>query len=450
MKNIFLVCFFWGLLSAPISLLAQTEPEEVTLDTDEFQNHFYESLKQKGMENYDRAIESLEKCLKIQPNNSTLFFELGKNYLSQKKYEIAYDNFDKATKIDPKNRWAFVGMYDVNYETRNFNQAIEIVQKLIEFKADYKEDLVSLYMNTQQFDKALDLINELNQTIGKSEKRELYKAEILLDAKYQGPEKNNLLEQIKKTPKEESNYISLIYMYSQSNQEEKAMEIAKKLENEIPNSDWAQVSLFKFHINNNDGEKAVKSMNTVLASTKIDKKIKHRIFNEFLIFSKNDPKYEVDLDKAIAYFSDDNDVKVAKELGKFYTNKKEWTKAIKYFELHLKSATDDYETAILLLQAHTEIAAFDKVIAISDEWMQLFPSQPQFFYYSGLGYNKIKNFKKARNNLELGLDNLVDDIALEINLNIQLGEAYNGLGDVKKKELYFSKAEDLLKKTKKQ
>jgi len=449
MKKIVLVCILLGFFSSPTLLLGQTEPEQVALDTDEFQNHFYESLKQKGMENYDRAIESLEKCLQIQPKNPLLFFELGKNYLSLKKYKDAYDNYEKATKIDPKNRWAFVGMYDVCYDTQDYNQAIIIVQMLTEFKGSYKEDLVSLYMNTQQFDKALDLINELNQTVGKSEKRELYKAQILQDAKYQGPEKNNLLEQIKKNPKEESNYISLIYMYSQSNQEEKAMEIAKKLETEIPTSDWAQVSLFKFHLNNNDGEKAIKAMNTVLASSKIDRKVKHRIFNEFLIFSKNDVKYDVALDKAISYFASDKEVKVAKEIGKFYANKKEWDKAIKYFEMHLKSANDDYETAILLLEAYSQKGQFDKVIMNADNWLQLFPSQPQFYYYAGLGYNQSKNFKKAKENLELAMDNLVDDLDLEIKIYIQLSAAYNGLGDLKKKEFYFSKANELVKKQKK-
>ncbi len=450
MKKIVLLVIFFGLFHFPLTALAQTEPDEVALDTDQFQDYFYESLKQKGMENYDKAVESLEKCIKIQPKNAVLYGELGKNYLSQKKYKDAYDNFEKATQLDPKNRWYWVGMYDVCYETRDYTQAIVIVQKLVEFKNDYKEDLVSLYMNTQQFDKALDLINELNQTIGKSEKRDLYKAEILQDAKYQGPEKNNLLEQIRKFPKEESNYIALIYLYSQSNQEEKALEIAKKLETEIPNSDWAQVSLFKFHLNNNDGEKAVKAMNIVLASDKIDKKIKHRIFNEFLIFSKNDPKYAADLDKAIRFFADDKEVKVAKEIGKFYANKKDWDNAIKYYEMHLKTTPDDYETGILLLQSLTEKAQFDKVVKTADDWMQLFPSQPQFYYFSGLGYNQLGNFKKAKDNLELGLDNIVEDPSLEINIYLQLGEAYNGLGDAKKKDLYFSKANELLKKQKKQ
>lgn len=438
-----------GMLFVPTFLLAQTEPEDVAAVDDKFQNFFYESLKQKGIENYDKAIEALQRCQELEPNNAVVYFELGKNYLAQKKYKEAYDNFEKVTQMDPKNRWAWVGMYDVCYDTHDYNQAIIIVQKLIEFKADYKEDLTSLYMNTQQFDKALELINELNEKVGRSDKRDLYKADILRDSKYQSAEKNNLLDQIKKFPKEESNYISLIYLYSQSNQEEKALEIAKKLEKEIPTSDWAQVSLFKFHLNNGDGDNAVKAMNIVLPSKKIDPKIKHRILNEFLLFAKNNPKYEPDLDKAIAYFDNDKEIKVAKEIAKFYVSKADWPKAAKYFEMHLKKAPEDMESLLLLLQAYTDNNQFDVLAKRADELTQLFPTQPQFYYYAGLAYNQLKSFKKATDILETGLDFVIDDIALEINFNIQLGEAYNGLGDMKKKEKYFTKANELINKQKK-
>ena len=437
------------MLFAPIYLFAQEEPKDtLALAENKFEDSFFESLKQKGMENYDRAIESLEKCQTLQPENGVVYFELGKNYLSQKKYKEAYDNFEKVTKIDPKNRWAWVGMYDVCYDTHDYNQAINIVQKLVEFKADYREDLVSLYMNTQQFDKALDLINELNETAGKSDKRELYKAQILQDAKYQGAEKANLISKIKQFPKEESNYISLIFLYSKSNQEDKALEVAQKLEKEIPTSDWAQVSLFKFHLNNNDGLKAVNAMNIVLASEKIDNKLKHRILNEFLIFTKNNPQFDKDLDHAIGYFSKDKEVKVAKEIGKFYQSKKDWARAIHYYEMHLKSANDDMEAILLLMQAYTENFQFEVLETASEEQMQLFPSQPQLYYYNGLANNQLKNYKKAIVSLESGIDFIIDDPNLEINFNLQLGEAYNGLGDFKKKDAYFVKANALIEKQK--
>jgi tetratricopeptide (TPR) repeat protein len=77
--------------------------------------------------------------------------------------------------------------------------------------------------------------------------------------------------------------------------------------------------------------------------------------------------------------------------------------------------------------------------------IDVFPTQPQFYYYAGLGSNQLAQYKKAKEILEMGLDYLVDDLSLETNFNIQLGEAYNGLGDAKKKDFYFSKANQLLK-----
>ena len=439
----------FGILCIPNILLAQKEPNEVVVLDNGFQDNFFEALKQKGIENYDKAIESLLICKEKEPENAVIYFELGKNYLAQKKYKDAYDSFEKVTKMEPKNRWAWVGMYDVCYETHDYNQAVVVVEKLVEFKEDYKEDLTSLYMNTNQFDKALELINELNEKFGKSDKRELYKADILKDLKYQSAEKNNLLDKINKYPQDESNYISLIFMYSKSNQEEKALGIAQKLEKAIPTSDWAQVSLFKFYLNNNDGDNAVKAMNVVLPSKKIDPKIKHRMLNEFLIFVMNNPKHEPDLDKAISYFDNDKEVKVSREIGKFYYSKANWDKAIKYFEMHLKNNSDDTETLLLLLQSYTEIQQFDVLAKKADDLTQLYPTQPQYYYYAGLANNQIKNNKKAATFLENGLDFVIDDQALEINFNIQLGEAYSALGDIKKKEKYFSKAEDLIKKQKK-
>lgn len=436
------------MLIHPTSVFAQAEPEDIAVVNDDFQNAFYEALKQKGIENYDKAIESLQKCITLDPNSAAVLNELGINYLHQKDYKNAYESFEKAHKIDPANKWYLNGMYDVCYQTQDYVQSIVLVQQLIAFDPGYKEDLTSLYMYTQQYDKALAMINELNEEVGNSDKRDLYKTQILTDVKYQGTEKENLINQIRKSPKEESNYIALIYLYSNSNQEEKALEIAKQLEKEIPSSDWAQVSLFKFHLNNNDGDKAVTAMDRVLQSNKVDNKIKHRIINEFLIFTKNNPKYDADLEKAIGYLSDDKEVKAAKEIGKFYQAKKDWDKAIRYYEMDSNNNPNDLETNLLLFQVYTEKQQFDIVAKKADAMIELFPLQPELYYYSGLAYNQLKNFKKAKDVLETGIDYVVNNKDLEINFNIQLGEAYSGLGDVKKKTAFFLKADTLLKQNK--
>jgi len=447
-KSAFIILFL--VLQCNSALLwAQTEPEEIKLDADQFQELFYESLLQKGIENYDKAITALDKANKIKPNDATVYFELGKNYLALKDYKNAYNFFESASKIDPKNKWFWIGMYDVSYETKNFTQGIAAITKLIEFDPKYKEDLTSLYMGTNQYEKALALIQELNETIGKTDRRELYKSQILSEGKFQNIEITNLVALIAKNPQEEANYISLIFLYSKNNEEEKAFETVKKLEKAIPDSEWAQVSLFKNYLDTNDAPKAIKSMNVVLGSAKIDSKIKHRILNEFLIFTEKNPQYEADLEKAVGYFENDKLVDVAKEIGTFFQVKKQWSQAIKYYEKSLNSrTTDTVETNLLLLQAHTELKQFDRVSIKALEAIEIFPTQPQFYFYAGLANNQLKQFKKAKDQLEMGMDYVVDNRELEINFNIQLGEAYNGLGDFKKKDLFFSKASQLLKEKK--
>jgi len=436
------------LLSNSALSWAQTEPEEIKLDN-KFKDYFFEALKQKGIENYDKAIVALERCLKIDANNAAIYHELGKNYFSLKDYKNAYSSFEKANALDPTNKWFLIGMYDVDYETKDYVDGVKVINKLILLDPKFKEDLTSLYMNTGEFDKALLLINELNETVGKSDRRENYKLQILSQGKYQDAEITNLLEQINKYPKVEENYISLIYYYSKKDDLEKVLETAHQLEKEIPNSEWAQVSLFKNYLVNKDSEKAIQAMNIVLESSKIDSKIKHRIFNEFLIYVTTNPQFTPDLDKAIGYFDEDKNVNVAKEIGKYYHNKKQWDKAIKYYQMALKkSNAADVETNLLLLDAYVQSNEFDKAAKTASEMVELYPAQPQFYYYAGLAYNQLQQFKKAKDMLEMGMDYVVEDITLEINYNIQLGEAFSGLGDISKKVFYFSKADELLKKQK--
>lgn len=449
MKKLVSLMTMLVLLSNPALSWGQTEPEEIKLDDNKFKDYFFEALKQKSIENYDKAIVALERCLKIDANNATIYHELGKNYLALKEYRNAYSSFEKANILDPTNKWFLIGMYDVDYATKDYADGIKIINKLIPFDPKFKEDLTSLYMNTGEFDKALALINELNETTGKSDRRESYKMQILSKGVYQDAEITNLLEQINKYPKKEENYISLIHLYSKKDDLEKVLETARKLENEIPNSEWAQVSLFKNYLVNNESEKAIKAMNVVLESAKIDSKIKHRIFNEFLIYVDNNLQLTPDLDKSIGYFDEDPNVNVAKEVGKYYHNKKQLDKAIKYYQLALqKSTAANVEISLLLLDIYSQSAQYEKASKTATEMIELYPAQPQFYYYAGLAYNQLRQFKKAKEMLEMGMDYVVEDVTLEINYNIQLGEAYNGLGDIDKKEFYFSKADKLLKKQK--
>jgi len=423
---------------------AQENPEDVALVDNQTEDNFYEALKQRGIENYDKAIVAIQKCLEKEPKNPAFLYELGKNQLDLKNYVDAEVSFKKAIELDNKQRWYWNGLYDVYYQTKDFQKSIPVVQKLIEFDPNMREDLVSLYMNTNQKEKALALLKEMQASSHLTSTMEFYKLKLEESNEFAKPKKESLEEAIKKNPKYEQNYIDLIVLYSSFNQEDKAFEVAKQLEKEIPNSDWAHVSLVKFHLNNNDGTNASKSMFKVLGNDKIDLKIKHRIFNEFLIFAIKNPIFFNDVDAAIPYFDNDKEIAVAKEVAKFFWKKGDLEKAIYYFEKAIKKNPEDVESINYYLEVIYQKQDFQLLSKKATDLSELYPTQANYYYYAGFGYNQMKNFKKAKELLENGLDFVVENKTLEANFYKQLIISCENLNDNAKKQLYSNK----LKQTK--
>ncbi|MCU4187779.1 tetratricopeptide repeat protein [Flavobacterium sp. HXWNR29] len=423
---------------------AQENPEDIALVDNQTEDNFYEALKQRGIENYDKAIVAIQKCLEKEPKNPAFLYELGKNQLDLKNYVDAEISFKSAIEIDSKQRWYWNGLYDIYYQTKDFQKSIPVVQKLVEFDPNMREDLVSLYMNTNQKDKALALLKEMEASSHLTSTMEFYKLKLEESNEFAKPKKESLEEAIKKNPKYEQNYIDLIVLYSSFNQEDKAFEVAKQLEKEIPNSDWAHVSLVKFHLNNNDGTNASKSMFKVLGNDKIDLKIKHRIFNEFLIFAIKNPIFFNYVDAAIPYFDNDKEIAVAKEVAKFFWKKGDLEKAIYYFEKAIKKNPEDVESINYYLEVIYQKQDFQLLSKKATDLSELYPTQANYYYYAGFGYNQMKNFKKAKELLENGLDFVVENKTLEANFYKQLIISCENLNDNAKKQLYSNK----LKQTK--
>jgi hypothetical protein len=57
-------------------------------------------------------------------------FRIRQKSLGLKDYKKAYSSFERATQIDPTNKWFWVGMYDVDYETKDYKRH-KTIEKLI-------------------------------------------------------------------------------------------------------------------------------------------------------------------------------------------------------------------------------------------------------------------------------------------------------------------------------
>src|SRR5690606_41651752 len=90
--------------------------------------------------------------------------------------------------------------------------------------ADYKEDLASLYMKTKKFDDALKILDELDAEFGISVSRDIMRNKLYEVTGRKEDQIKNLEYRIGNNPDKESNYIALIFRYSENNDKEKAFE----------------------------------------------------------------------------------------------------------------------------------------------------------------------------------------------------------------------------------
>lgn len=130
--------------------------EEV--NSDAFQEHFFEALKQKSIENYDRAIVALLECKKLQVDNEVVDYELGLNYMEQTNYILAQQHFEVAAASDPSNVWYQDALLNCLIKQHNYHAAVSVAEVLLTMDNDYYKTLADIYIELGEGGQAKKII----------------------------------------------------------------------------------------------------------------------------------------------------------------------------------------------------------------------------------------------------------------------------------------------------
>ncbi len=168
-----------------IALKKEKEEEEKYL---EFQKHFFEALQQKSREDYTKAIESLDDCKVIYPDNAGLNFEYAKNYLKLKDYENAIFFSEKALEKKPNNIHILEHLKETYRLQRDYDNAIKIQKQLVLLKPAKENDLILLYIRNKQKSKAKESFLKMEK-LSLCDHRQDYFGRILFPEKYRKPKK---------------------------------------------------------------------------------------------------------------------------------------------------------------------------------------------------------------------------------------------------------------------
>lgn len=447
-QKIYILILLFGILIFPQISYAQVDFNKKPDDDlgnveDKFQELFYEALKQKGIENYDRSVDALLKCIELDNSVPVLYYELGKNYMKLKNFGAAEDALKKAVSKEPDNEWFLDALYGFYMDQNEFDKAIKTVKQLVKFHSDYKENLAALYVKTKDYKDALKILDELDAEFGISVERDFMRNQIYEATGRKKDQIKNLEARVEDNPDKESNYLQLIFRYSENNEQQKAFETAKELLKINPNSQIVHLALYKFYLDDNNAEKAIESMKIVIKSPEIKPEAKLKVLTDFVQFVGDNPQYEADLVEATALVSDSNNSKTLTELGQYYLAKNNKPKALEYFESALKIDAENFSVLRNVLLLYIDLQKFNLAEKKSHEVIQKYPAQPLFYLINGVALNQLNQPQKAADILETGLDFIIDDNKMEIDFYNQLSISYSLLSNTAKAKAFSDKVKQL-------
>lgn len=167
----FLLCVVYGTFCVPIHTHAQEEDDiqveesaEVFLEeySDAFQENFFEGLKQKSIQNYDRAINYLLECKRLQPENNAVIHELAKLYYLDKNYPESLVYGAEAVSKAPENYWY---LYTLMTSLKAQGNTIASIENDIPIaNSSLKENLAKIYYGQEKYEAALALLASLERS----------------------------------------------------------------------------------------------------------------------------------------------------------------------------------------------------------------------------------------------------------------------------------------------
>ena len=160
--------YFLLILTSWLSLTAgfgqEEESAEVYLEdyTDEFQEQFFEALKQKGIENYDKAINLFLICKRLDSTSVVVDHELAKAYLADKKYNQALEYALHTVNAAPQNEWFLDTLVEIVLGQGN---TMEGLRDRIPFEnIRLKENLALIYYKRRNYQAALNILNGIKES----------------------------------------------------------------------------------------------------------------------------------------------------------------------------------------------------------------------------------------------------------------------------------------------
>lgn len=437
-----------------IAFVACNNSKEVTNQPNNFGQErayklaFHEANSEKMIGHYDKAIDLFEKCLQLNEESSAAHFALSDLYESIENGDKMLYHAQLAYKYDNSNKWYALRLADIYFINQQYDKTADLYAGIIadEKNVDVKFKYTDALLRAGRTETAIQMLNEIEVETGKIPeisftKYDLYSREGRIELAE--AEMNAFLEEHKNNMDFK---IMAAEFYMQNNKFEQSGKLIEEIIKADPKNGQAYIMMADIELRQDNVEAAFFNLYKGFESPEVELDRKLEIIRGLIPYSTYKHADYSEMRKGIDGLFEiiyDPELEVAKlhdYFGYYLLSCGFEKRALEEYRIASQLDKGSFNTWVQLLNLENNLKDYSSLAKNGSEAAELFPAQPVFYLFAGIGNKENEAFSEAEEWFFLGKDLVVRDPQLQSEFLYQLGDLSYRKKDVDEGEFYFKQA----------
>jgi len=409
-----------------------------------FNTIYFNALKQKSLENYDQSLKIFQRCIKMKPNNIEVVYQasLISSFLGLSAEAILYS--EQTVESKPKNIWYLRNHIENLLELPDYKLASEYLLKLVDLEPNNEVNFYQLadsYIYDKNYRKAISVYNRLEKIRGISKLTSMQKQKLYMQTKNFKMATNEIFKLSDKFPLDLEILEILAECYLLSDKRDLAFDIFKRIALLSPENGKIHLTLANYYRDKNNNNKSYDELRLAFSSSQLSLEVKISILaSYFPLLTTNDTlkkqAYELCLIMINIHPLSPQVYAIYADL--LFSDKKK-NQAKEFYKKTLKIDKNFKDVWTQLLFIDVEQNNFDSLLLYSFDALNLFPTDPLYYYFYAISNLRINQPIIAFKYLEIGIEYVYENPPLLKEFQISLAESSNSLQEYSYSDSIYEK-----------
>ncbi len=395
------------------------------------ESYFLEGMKFFVLEEYGKALDRFQRAYAIDQENAAVNYKIAESQLLMGSPRAALPFAKAALELEPKNPYYHLLVAQIYTGQQQFDEAIKVYARLtkeLPNTEQYLFNLTDLYLSRNKLDDALRTLGQIEQKYGMMEEISFKKQQIYL-------KQNNLEKALKEgenlieaNPEEVRYLLAQAEMLAANKRVADAIKMAERAMRLSPENAYGHLMLADLFQQQGKTAEADKQLELAFGNPSLDIDSKVKILVDY-IRRLPDAKVAAQAIKLaeLTTAAHPTEAKAFAVAGDIYVNSDRKLNARDNYLKAVQLDPGHYKIWQQIVLLDGEMNQTDSLIVHSERALEFFPNQPMFWFYNGTANLINKNYPKAVRSLEYGRRLSGNNQELQLQFNLQLGDAYNSL-----------------------